>query len=148
MLNLAKRNSKVEDIYLVCNTMEEDIKHTLLECTVGRQIWVLSNLPSNIVCSGREVAWTGFEAAVNNLTHADWFRVVCWNIWNNLNKCLMERLGRQPLEVANNSMHNLEVALKVSQPEHIIETREHDLHWSPIFRDKITMNFDGASFRH
>ncbi|KAK4424818.1 hypothetical protein Salat_1675400 [Sesamum alatum] len=106
--NLQRRRPKIDQqcIQWGANTKNtEMLQHMLLECPFTKIVWALSNIPWCILS-----AWIGsisewFSSVFQQLNRADQqhFLTLCWALWQNRNKAVMEGQGKEPLKVADSA---------------------------------------------
>ncbi|KAL0358068.1 UNVERIFIED_CONTAM: putative ribonuclease H protein [Sesamum calycinum] len=99
--NLIRRTCDVKPVCTMCGAPYEDSKHALLKCFFARQAWALADLPWAIISQWRD----GMEDWIDHVRKGlerdefNFFAVLCWMLWQNRNKRVMENKHSSPMEV-------------------------------------------------
>ncbi|KAG8377325.1 hypothetical protein BUALT_Bualt08G0021500 [Buddleja alternifolia] len=116
-----------------CGSDRENSKHAFLECPFVRLVWGLSDLPWPIIsfCPSTTWLWVRHVQAKLGKEEFNFFITVCWFIWHNRNKSIMEKLTTDPdvlIRKARVYCSSYKEALEVCPP--LVE-EEKDLRWIP-----------------
>ncbi|KAL0457575.1 UNVERIFIED_CONTAM: Retrovirus-related Pol polyprotein from transposon TNT 1-94 [Sesamum latifolium] len=111
----------------LCCSENEDIEHVFIHCPFVRQVWALSYLRWGLVSVLPSDPCGWVEHLAKNLSIEDFARfiTICWVVWWNRNRALMER----------SSLSAVKIALKISPAR-----------WSPPRLGEVKLNFDEAIF--
>ncbi|KAL0388583.1 UNVERIFIED_CONTAM: hypothetical protein Sradi_2740100 [Sesamum radiatum] len=92
-MNLQKRMQDLEVVCPLCQHEEDDTTHDFLLCPFARQVWCMSHLRWAVISDFSSDACGWLEHLAKNFSKADFERVItiCWAIWWNRNRSLMER---------------------------------------------------------
>ncbi|KAL0340460.1 UNVERIFIED_CONTAM: hypothetical protein Sradi_4562800 [Sesamum radiatum] len=87
---------KLRDVVLVCpycGSEEEDTEHVFLRCPFMRQVWALSNLRWSFISNypADPCGWVEFLAQTLSRDDFACGISICWAIWWNRNRALMEQ---------------------------------------------------------
>ncbi|KAL0360896.1 UNVERIFIED_CONTAM: hypothetical protein Sradi_3774100 [Sesamum radiatum] len=147
--NLARRCVDVENCFPLCSHQKEDLQHILLYCQFARQVWALSLLPTHTIgaFTGDIEGWFRHVCASLEPLCADRFFVLCWSLWNNRNKKLMEDKNQSAIDVINLADRLLREFAETSQSLAPRGSATRSLqNWQPPTYGIVKINFDGAVF--
>ncbi|KAK4413927.1 hypothetical protein Salat_2805500 [Sesamum alatum] len=105
MTNLAQKHPGVEMKCRFCEAVVETKKHVLLECPFTRMVWALSHISWEVVNSWTEDAADWFSNVLSRLERdaTPRFLMLCWALWRNRNRRMMEGVIWEPLRVVNDA---------------------------------------------
>ncbi|KAL0410966.1 UNVERIFIED_CONTAM: hypothetical protein Slati_3686300 [Sesamum latifolium] len=144
--NLIKRRAHIENCCLQCGSQGEDIHHILLSCHFSRLVWALSDIPWSALAEWRSGCEEWMRNTVKNLDskQSGWFMTICWSLWNNRNKKVMENLTEEPLHLIQNARRFYLAFYEAISAEPRDETPHIQENWSKLGEGWIKVNFDGA----
>ncbi|KAL0449808.1 UNVERIFIED_CONTAM: putative mitochondrial protein [Sesamum latifolium] len=137
-----------KDIWKANVPEHEDIAHVFVRCSFVRQVWALSHIPWGLVSEFSSDPCGWIENLAKELPTEDFerFMTICWSVWWNRNRSLMERVSMSAgelLSFATNYLHSFQQAATL--PDRI-DTKVINRRWSPLGIGEIKLNFDGAVF--
>ncbi|KAK4420267.1 hypothetical protein Salat_2439800 [Sesamum alatum] len=96
--NLACRRPGIDTHCSLCGAEVESLRHVLLECPFARQAWAISNLPWRWVASWNNETAAWMSGVLQKLDHSEAarFLTLCWALWQNRNKKVMEGKLQDP----------------------------------------------------
>ncbi|KAL0373090.1 UNVERIFIED_CONTAM: hypothetical protein Scaly_0990600 [Sesamum calycinum] len=132
----------------LCCSEDEDVEHVFLRCPFARQVWALSHIPWALISgfSADSCGWV--EHLAKSLPTEDFDRLltICWMIWWNRNRALMERRFFQADELLSFALNYLTSFQQVSVSPGRLPQVPSPSRWSPPERSVVKLNFDGATF--
>ncbi|KAL0396908.1 UNVERIFIED_CONTAM: putative mitochondrial protein [Sesamum calycinum] len=132
----------------LCCSEDEDVEHVFLRCPFARQVWALSHLPWALISvfSADSCGWVEHLAKSLPTEDFDRFLTICWVIWWNRNRALMERRFFQADELLSFALNYLTSFQQVSVSPGGLPQVPSPSRWSPPERSVVKLNFDGATF--
>ncbi|KAG7588150.1 Reverse transcriptase zinc-binding domain [Arabidopsis suecica] len=104
---MSSRGRKSDEGCQICGGEEESINHALFSCTLARQVWALTGVPSPQWGFHNGSIFSNFDYLLSNLKNALWpeelrntFPWTLWRIWKNRNLAIFEGKCFSPLESA------------------------------------------------
>ncbi|XP_010468497.1 PREDICTED: uncharacterized protein LOC104748579 [Camelina sativa] len=102
---LKSKGMKVEDTCQICGAEEETINHVLFSCSLSRQIWALSGIPSPSSGLHKGSIFSNMHYLLSNQRNSLWpeelrkfFPWLIWRIWKNKNSVSFEGTSFSPLD--------------------------------------------------
>ncbi|KAL0410641.1 UNVERIFIED_CONTAM: hypothetical protein Slati_3653800 [Sesamum latifolium] len=132
----------------LCHAEQEDAEHAFLRCPFARQVWSLSHLRWALIpdFSTDSRAWIEKTALGVKGEEFDYFLILCWAMWWNRNRTLMEHTTLWPEELVQFTKHYLHSFHQVHASPNRFSGVKAVERWSPPASDWINVNFDGAIF--
>ncbi|KAL0296126.1 UNVERIFIED_CONTAM: hypothetical protein Sradi_6664700 [Sesamum radiatum] len=128
----------------LCCSEDEDVEHVFLRCPFARQVWALSHIPWALISgfSADSCGWV--EHLAKSLPTEDFDRLltICWMIWWNRNRALMERRFFQADELLSFALNYLTSFQQVSvSPGRLpqVPSRHDGLHRSVVWLSSTSM---------
>lgn len=135
---------------------EENTLHILRDCEIARNVWIEIIKPNHLVsffCSDLQV-WLR-RCMSHNLGNARfgrwiWTRVfcmICWLIWKNRCRGVMENMRHQAKEIIHNGLANLMESTIYGQLKHqVFKLDELDVYqWQPPPEGYVRLDTDGSA---
>ncbi|KAL0389916.1 UNVERIFIED_CONTAM: putative mitochondrial protein [Sesamum calycinum] len=132
----------------LCCSEDEDVDHVFLRCPFARQVWALSHLPWALISGFFADSCSWVEHLAKSLPTEDFdrFLTICWMIWWNRNRALMERKYFQADELLSFALNYLTSFQQISVSPGRLPLMPSPSRWSPPERSVVKLNFDGATF--
>ncbi|KAL0282834.1 UNVERIFIED_CONTAM: putative mitochondrial protein [Sesamum angustifolium] len=131
-----------------CGSEQEDIEHAFLRCSFVRQIWALSNLQWSLISAfpADPCAWV--ERMARSLSPGDFafFISICWAVWWNRNRALMEHASLSAGDLLSFVSNYLASFHQVNTSPVRIVSKSIPTSWSPPELGEVKLNFDRALF--
>ncbi|KAL0296122.1 UNVERIFIED_CONTAM: hypothetical protein Sradi_6664300 [Sesamum radiatum] len=117
----------------LCHAEKEDTEHAFLRCPYARQVWNLFQLRWALVSdsSTNSCAWMERLAKGIGYEEFDLFLIICWAIWWNRNRTLMEHITLLPDELIKFAFHYLQTYRQVHASPEYITFASVPARWSP-----------------
>ncbi|KAL0310472.1 UNVERIFIED_CONTAM: putative mitochondrial protein [Sesamum calycinum] len=133
----------------LCHAEKEDTEHAFLRCPYARQVWNLFQLRWALVSdsSTDSCAWMERLAKGIGYEEFDLFLIICWAIWWNRNRTLMEHITLLPDELIKFAFHYLQTYRQVHASPEYITFASAPARWSSPGTNWVKINFDGAIFQ-
>ncbi|KAL0298976.1 UNVERIFIED_CONTAM: putative mitochondrial protein [Sesamum radiatum] len=133
----------------LCHAEKDETEHAFLRCPYARQVWSLSQLRWALVSdsSTDSCAWMERLAKGIGYEEFDFFLIICWAIWWNCNRTLMEHITLMPDELIKFALHYLQTYCQVHASPENITFASAPARWSPPDTNWVKINFDGAIFQ-
>ncbi|KAL0325468.1 UNVERIFIED_CONTAM: hypothetical protein Sradi_5116100 [Sesamum radiatum] len=143
--HLIRRTCDIKPACTMCGAPYEDSKHALLKCSFARQAWALADLPWAIISQWRDGMddWIDHVRKVLERDEFNFFAVLCWMLWQNRNKRVMENKHSSPIEVvasAKSFLQDFQNCIVRTNPPGRFSAPT----WSPPKSGTIKINFDAS----
>lgn len=101
------RGIRVDERCQICGEGDETVNHVLFTCTLARQIWALTGIPSLELGFQNGSVYSNIHYLLRNVKNPTWpdelkksFPWTVWRIWKNRNLVAFEGKSFSPLEAA------------------------------------------------
>ncbi|KAK4417134.1 hypothetical protein Salat_2538900 [Sesamum alatum] len=105
LANLQRRRPEIDQVCVHCGANVDSAKHILLECPFTKIVWALSNIPWHVLAiwPGETSEWMfGVFQQLSKEDQARFF-TICWALWQQRNKVLMEGKSLEPIKVVEHA---------------------------------------------
>ncbi|KAL0361209.1 UNVERIFIED_CONTAM: hypothetical protein Sradi_3805400 [Sesamum radiatum] len=131
-----------------CQHEDEDIKHVFLRCPIARLVWCLSHLRWAVVSEFQAdpEAWLLHMAECFLPVEFERAMTICWALWWNRNRALMERNAYSSGDLISFVLNYLLAYHHVNTDPAKLTISTSPGCWFPPDNNVIKLNFDGAMF--